>query len=43
VAITELLTRLHNIRIDPAAPPVERVPSYILRGVRRLDLLFESA
>jgi cytochrome P450 len=41
IALTALLTRTTNLRRDPDAPPLERVPSYILRGVRRLDLLFD--
>ncbi|HEX3611966.1 MAG TPA: cytochrome P450 [Sporichthyaceae bacterium] len=43
IALTAILTRMTNLRRDPDAPPPERVPSYILRGVRRLDLLFDPA
>lgn len=43
IALTTLLTRLGNIRADPAAPSPEYANSYILRGLRRLDLLFDPA
>lgn len=43
IALTALLTRMTNLRRDPEARPLQRVPSYILRGVRRLDLLFDRA
>ena len=43
IALTALLTRTTNLRRAPDSPPTERVPSYILRGVRRLDLLFDPA
>ncbi len=43
VALTTLLTRLENIRADPDAPPPEYANSYILRGLRRLDLRFDPA
>jgi len=43
IALTAMLTRMTNLRRDPDAPPPQRVPSYILRGVRRLDLLFDPA
>lgn len=43
IALTGLLRRTTNLRLDPASPPLERIPSYILRGIRRLDLLFDRA
>lgn len=41
IALATLLTRTKNLRLDPDGPPRHRVPSYILRGVTRLDVLFE--
>jgi cytochrome P450 len=41
IALAALLTRTTNLRRDPAAPPAQRVPSYILRGLTRLDVLFD--
>ena len=43
VALSALLTRTTDLRLDPQAPPPDRVPSYILRGVSRLHLLIDSA
>lgn len=43
IGLTTLLTRLRDIRPDPGAPPIDYGSSYILRGPKRLDLLFEKA
>lgn len=44
VAYEELLRRMHNIRLDPAYPqPPQHVPSYILRGLQELHLVFDPA
>ncbi len=43
IALTALLTRTRNLRRDPGGASPERIPSYILRGVTRLDLLFDRA
>ncbi|HTK63594.1 MAG TPA: cytochrome P450 [Pseudonocardia sp.] len=43
IGLTTLLTRLRDIRTDPDAPPLDYGTSYILRGPKRLDLLFEKA
>jgi cytochrome P450 len=41
VALTALLTRMRDIRLAPEAEPLQYAPSYILRGLRRLELLFD--
>jgi cytochrome P450 len=43
VALTTLLRRLDKVRPDPDRPPPTFHPSYILRGLTRLDLLFDPA
>lgn len=43
IALATLLSRTSDLRLDPDAAPPERVPSYILRGVKRLDLLVTGA
>jgi cytochrome P450 len=43
IGLTTLLTRLRHIRPDPDAPEIDYGTSYILRGPRRLDLLFDKA
>jgi len=43
VAFEELLSRLTNIRMDPAYPAPTHEPSYILRGLNELHLLFDKA
>ncbi|GAA0616969.1 cytochrome P450 [Sporichthya brevicatena] len=43
IALEALLTRTKNLRLDPDGRTPERIPSYILRGVSRLDLLFDRA
>jgi cytochrome P450 len=43
VAFEELLKRLKNIRIDPDYPEPRHTPSYILRGLDQLHLLFDPA
>lgn len=43
IGLTTLLTRLSDIRLEPHAPPVDYGSSYILRGPKRLDLLFDKA
>jgi cytochrome P450 len=37
-----LLARLPNLRLDPDAPPV-RIQNFLLRGLRRLPVLFDPA
>ncbi|MDX6610802.1 MAG: hypothetical protein QOF85_2806, partial [Solirubrobacterales bacterium] len=43
IGLTTVLTRLRDIRLDPEAPALDYGSSYILRGPKRLDLLFEKA
>jgi cytochrome P450 len=43
IGLSTLLIRLRDIRIDPDAPPPDYGTSYILRGPKRLDLLFDTA
>lgn len=42
VAFEELLKRMKNIRLDPAYPPPTHQPSYILRGLNELHILFDK-
>jgi len=43
VAFEEVLGRMTNFRLDPAYPAPSHVPSFILRGLNDLHILFERA
>ncbi len=42
VAFEELLDRLPNLRLDPAYGPPAHTPSYILRGLNELHVLYDA-
>ncbi|MDE2968437.1 MAG: cytochrome P450 [Chloroflexota bacterium] len=41
VAFEEVLGRMTNFRLDPEQPPPSHVPSFILRGLNDLHILFD--
>lgn len=43
VAFEEVLRRMTNFRLDPDHPAPRHEPSYILRGLRELHILFDKA
>ncbi|MCY3569606.1 MAG: cytochrome P450 [Chloroflexi bacterium] len=43
IAFEEVLGRMTNIRLDPAYPAPTHVPSFILRGLNDLHILFDRA
>ncbi|MYB22400.1 MAG: cytochrome P450 [Chloroflexi bacterium] len=43
VAFEEVLARMTNFRLDPAHPAPSHVPSFILRGLNDLHILFDRA
>jgi len=42
VAFEEVLRRMTNFRLDPAYPAPRHEPSYILRGLQELHILFDK-
>ena len=43
VAFEEVVKRMKNFRLDPDYPPPTHQPSYILRGLHELHILFDKA
>jgi cytochrome P450 len=43
IAFNALFARLHDLRLDPAAPPPVREGGVVFRGFRELNLLFQEA
>ena len=43
VAFEEVVKRMKNFRLDPDYPAPTHQPSYILRGLNNLHILFDKA